>query len=443
MLCTSLLTGKGAVPIRSFWLSSDRILPVSCRRLLGCLLFCLMAAVLLLQGEARAGEPPDLSGPRMEIPFGVHAGRAEIALPVPAERALLVFRSSEPGSVAVAGGQLVLDRPLEKAFLLEEPGSSAAVALDYPGSVELHLHALLTASGRLEARASRSFFYSDTRVFVTPVAGDGVTKLLGDARFEGRSVKLHVDGRDVAGIISDGTIAAAAESEGDELRVSGVDFASLGFTCQVEEGEAVPVETPSAAPFLLAFLALAAIVLLLWLICRKRQQSREDVRSVPEPSSLASRPGMAKPGAAGRKPPRQPEECGVKEAGAAKPVASAPARQASFRGCLVLYVTRLPDGQELPPFQLDLKRLAGSSRLTLAEVFARMGAELPFREAEHIAFVPLQRGMRVENNTDYVVSKGPHPMAKGIAKEMYYGESLYIGTRDAAAELLLQYRNVT
>ena len=70
-----------------------------------------------------------------------------------------------------------------------------------------------------------------------------------------------------------------------------------------------------------------------------------------------------------------------------------------------------------------------------------MGAELPFQEAENIVFVPLQRGIRVENNTDYVVSKGPHPMAKGMAKEMYYGESLYIGTRDAAAELLLQYRN--
>lgn len=446
MLCMSWLTGKGEVCIRWFLLNRGRAFAVTCRQrteMMYRFLFCLVAAMLLLAGEAGAGEPPDLSGPRMELPFGAHAGQAEIDLPVPAERALLVFRSSEPGSVSVAGGSLVLDRQLEKAFLLEQPGSSVNVVLDYPGSVELHLNALLTAAGRLEARASRSFFSSDARVLVTPVTEDGGRKLLGDARFEGRSVKLRVDGRDVAGIISDGTIAATAENDGDEVVVSDVDFASLGFTCRIDGGEAVPVETPSAAPFLLAGLGAAVIALLLWLICRQRRRM-EEVPPLP--------PAPFKPEAAGKlrqavpQKPQQTERPGGRKlpAGRAVPADKAepsPAKTAAFRGCLVLYVTRLPDGRELPPFQLDLKRQSGSSRLTLAEVFARMGAELPFKEAENIAFVPLQRGIRVENNTDYVVAKGPHPMAKGMAKEMYYGESLYIGTRDAAAELLLQYRN--
>ena len=442
----SLLTREGEVYIRWFLLNHGRSFAVTCRWRTGIIyrfLFCLLTAVLLMMGTARAGEPPDLSGPRMELPFGVHAGQAEIDLPVPAERVLLVFRSSEPGSVSVAGGSPVLDRQLEKAFLLEQPGSSVTVSLDYPGSVELHLNALLTVAGRLEARASRAFFSSDTKVLVTPVTEDGSRKLLAADRFEGRSVKLQVDGRDVAGIISEGTIVAAAETDGDEVLVANVDFASLGFTCRIDGNEAVQVETPSAVPFLLAFLAAAVIALLLWCISRQRRR-REEAYQVPtapfKPEARGKLPKAVRRQSLQPARPDWESPAAGKEATADKAEPSQ-ARRAAFRGCLVLYVIRLPDGSELPPFQLDLKRQSGSYHLTLAEVFARMGAELPFQEAENIVFVPLQRGIRVENNTDYVVSKGPHPMAKGMAKEMYYGESLYIGTRDAAAELLLQYRN--
>ncbi len=115
----------------------------------------------------------------------------------------------------------------------------------------------------------------------------------------------------------------------------------------------------------------------------------------------------------------------------------------SYAGKLNIYITRTPDGCDIPPLSYNLFRLTEGRVISLGEVLERCGVAERFAGAETIYFKPgADRCVILTNNSDGTVMKNREILMKKKSYLLVPEEKVDITFEDETSELMLQYKEL-
>ena len=360
----------------------------------------------------------DFNSPHIELPIkNQTTGNLQCEVPVRADRLKIFLLSSNAGSADLKGmsAKKIVNESFVKTFEgAPYPKNKFELALRYPAGTGLTLDVVPTVKGHLETSIDSSL--SDGNfLLITPLYdGDG-GKILSDSHFEGKSIGMKIDGAKVVGTIADGVIKVSLAADAQNVSLEKIHFEDVGIIFDGDDTAFVTVSQVNYAAWIIALAAVGVIGFLSWRLSRRR--FAEDVDS----DSDAVKKIL---------PPIN------------KFFAKSKDNQSfSFKGKLMIYVTKIPGAETVAPLECNLFQM-NVEEISVAEILSGCGVEQHFTDTSGIVLSPAENGLSVKNDSACTILERGNLIAKGQRVELVYDDSINITTPDETAELILIYKSL-
>ena len=297
------------------------------------------------------------------------------------------------------------------------PTNEFSFDVNFPEGTGLTLDVLAQVEGNLQTSLTPELF-AENVLEITPVHGD--EKILGDEFFDGKTLRVQLDGEIFTGQVSDGTINVSVGSR-EELSMQKVFFEDVGITFIGNDTAQIKFVEQNFWRWALTAAAILVLLILAGLLYRKNH--------LPAMKTVSA-------GATAAIDPRK-----IPSAVKLKP-SMIRNKNFSYKGELLIYVTKNSDDDSLSPRTFNLFRLNSSEPIDLATVLKSLHVEKIFEGAGEIIFSPSANGVYVENKSDCTLVKMNEPIANGSFVELRHEESIDIATADSLSELIVTYRSL-
>ena len=315
----------------------------------------------------------------------------EVPITAP-DRLKILLLSSSAGKAEIENIKTVsrVDKNFLKVFEVDAPLTNKfELSADFPQGTGLTLDVIPTISGRIEAEISTSIFGADI-LEVTPIYKNSDAKIFEDKFFDGKAVRLQINGRDFAGEVKNGVIKVPLENVGENISLQKIHFENLGVifngedTAQLKNGSNIIV-------WLIAVAAILTILILSWRLQKKSY--------------------------------------GVASAAALE-------KNFSYHGKLIISA---PD-EEFSTREINLFRIT-TAQISLMKILESCGIE-NFSEFEGIWIKPAAQGILIENGSACTITKENEIIERGEIIELFYNDSIKISTEYGAATLKLIFESL-
>ena len=358
--------------------------------------------------------------PHMELPVNTTQGKFLCEVPIfPANSLKFSILSSNPG---VAELQIksdeIISRDFVKIFKFNAPNANGfEFNLNYPQGTGLTLDVVAEVNGRLQTGLRTSFF-SPNILEITPVYNDSEqNKILNDEFFDGKSLRVQVDGKIINSTIRDGVISVKLANTDDTVSLDKVFFEDLGIIFVGNNSAQVAVSGLTYLPWILALAGVSVILALSYLLIKKKTLSRT---------------------AHGKK------HVALKQITSPELAIEKLVRNKNFlyKGELIVSVMKNPNKDYIEPRTFNLFRLNSSESIDLTVVLKTCGIDFDFKDFQGIIISPSANGVYVENHSDCSLVNMNKTIVKGAYTELYHEDSIDVATPDRLAELMVTYRNL-
>ena len=329
---------------------------------------------------------------------------------------LLVLSSNE-GHAALTNPQVdkVTNKKFFNVFEVNVPPTNEfSLSLNYPAGTGLTVDVVAQVEGNLLTNVATSLIFGNV-LEITPVHGN--EKILGDDYFDGKFLRVQVDDQIVTAPIHGGTIKVDLDEAGDEVTLQKIFFEDLGLRFDGDDTARIKVGERNFFAFGAATVGVLVILILSALLWRKNHPKA----SLPFKSS-AVLPKISSPVEVKRPLVRN--------------------KNFSYKGALIVYVTKNPSDEILSPLTFNLFRLNSSDAINLSAVLKSLRVEIEFDGAREIIFSPSANGVYVENNSACTLVKTETPVARGSYVELCHEESINIASADGSGEMIVTYRSL-
>lgn len=360
----------------------------------------------------------DFRVPYIELPLkNLTSGDLQCEVPVRADRLKIFLLSSNQGTVKLKdmSAEKIVDATFTKIFNAESsPPSKFELALKYPAGTGLTLDVVPTVKGHVQADVKSSILGSKT-LEITPLHDDGSEKILGDETFDGKTISVTLDDKKIDGTISNGVIKVALD-DAESVSLQKIHFADVGIIFDGDDTALITVPSTNYTAWIVALAAIGVIGFLSWRLSRRRFDTRELVSA-----SVVVKKNL---------PPVD------------KFFAKSAERQSlSFKGKLMIYVTKIPGGENVAPLECNLFQM-NADKISLAELLTGCGVEEFFMDTGGIVLAPTESGLSVANDSACTILERSDLIAKGQRVELIYGDTINITMPDESAELVLVYKSL-
>ena len=357
--------------------------------------------------------------PHLELsPKNLTQGKFFCEVPIfPTDRLKFSLLSSNQGVAELKSDSDVIAGNFVKIFKLNAPTANEfEFDINYPQGTGLTLDVVAEVEGTLQTNLQTSIFAKNI-LEITPVhGGTEQKKILADNFFDGKSLRVKVDGKIISSTVRDGVIRVELADVGNKISLEKIFFEDLGIIFVGENSAQIDVAAGrNYLPWILAVAGVAVILVLSYLLSRKRTLRRK----LPATKNFASK----------IIPP---------ELSADKPIRD---KNFFYRGELIVSVLKNPNKDYIEPRTFNLFRLNSAAPVDLTAVLQACGIDFDAKDFHGIIFSPSANGVYVENNSDCTLVKLNKPIAKGSYAELYHEDSIDAATPDRSAELIVTYRN--
>lgn len=362
----------------------------------------------------------NFDAPHIELPTNkLTSGILSCEVPIfPSKQMKIFLLSSDVGSVKLKNAQVdVIDERFVKIFKLDSPQTNNfEIELNYPQSTGLTLDVVAEVEGTLQTELRHSVF-SENVLEITPVYDDGrQEKIFRNKYFDDKPVRVKVDGKIIKTGINDGVIKVKLDTARDSVVLEKIFFEDLGVIFSGENYAQIKMPDFSFLPWLLATAGVLTILILTYLLRRKNRPQFSKVKgSVPVEK-------VAKP-------------VDVKKFLVRN-------KNFSYKGELVIYVTKSPNSEYIPPKVFNLFRTNSSEPISLLKVLRSCDIDFDFPDAQEIIISPSANGVYVENNSSCPFVKSNDLVDKGSFIELCHEDSIDIASIDRTTELIVTYRSL-
>ena len=351
----------------------------------------------------------DFGTPHVNLPIiNRAAGALSVKVPtVHVKQLKILLLSSNGGSCELKNQKpdAVVNEKFLKIFKINSPQTDEFdFAVNYPQGTGLTFDAIAEVEGSLQTDWSSSIF-SGNALEITPVdVADNQTKILSGEFFDGKpAAKNYLWGG-----------SRLNDDFGKEIALQKIFFEDLGLIFTGDDRAQLEMPDRNYLPWILAVAAILTILTLSQRLYRKNHPS-----SLPTLENNISDEKIS--------PPVEVKKSLVHN------------KNFSYKGELVIGVTKNPDGEYLAPRTFNLFRLEDSAPISLNDVLESCGLELNFYG---ITISPSANGVYVENFSDCPLVKLNNPIGKGDCIELRHEDSFGIASVDGKAELIVTYRSL-
>ena len=358
--------------------------------------------------------------PHLELsPKNLTQGKFFCEVPIfPTDRLKFSLLSSNQGVAELKSDSDVIAGNFVKIFKLNAPTANEfEFDINYPQGTGLTLDVVAEVEGTLQTNLQTSIFAKNI-LEITPVhGGTEQKKILADNFFDGKSLRVQVDGKIISSTVRDGVIRVELADIGNKISLEKIFFEDLGIIFVGENSAQIDVAAGrNYLPWILAVAGVAVILVLSYLLSRKRTLRRK----LPAKKNFA--PKIIPPDLSADKPIRD--------------------KNFFYRGELIVRVMKNPNKDYIEPRTFNLFRLNSAAPVDLTAVLQACGIDFDAKDFHGIIFSPSANGVYVENNSDCTLVKLNKPIAKGSYAELYHEDSIDAATPDRSAELIATYRNL-
>ena len=272
------------------------------------------------------------------------------------------------------------------------------IETDYPPNTALTLDAVFKISGSLKIES-----FSNS-IKITPIDIHS-RNIFEDEFFNGKHIRLKINGKIFSARILNGSITVNLENEGRNISLQKVFFEDAGIIFTGNDTAEIVLPQNNFLPYVLALLAILLILFLAW---RKKKWLAAPIKKIPSQEKII--------------PVEEPKTF-------------------SYNGKLMVYVTKAPNDEEFSPREFNLFRL-NVAQITLTEILKGCGIEEKFNGAEKIIITPGKNSIFITNNSNCTVIKQNNFIENGRPVEMYYNNSISIVTENEKFELTLIYKTL-
>ena len=360
----------------------------------------------------------DFHAPHIELPIkNLTSGDLQCEVPVLADRLKIFLLSSNVGNVELKemSAKNIVKESFVKTFEgAPYPKNKFELALKYPEGTGLTLDVVPTVKGHLETKIDSSL--SDGNfLLITPLYDDDDEKILGDEFFSGKSIGVNVDDKKISGTISDGVIKVALADDAENVALQKVHFEDVGIIFDGNDTAFITLSQFNYAAWIVALVAVSVIGVLSWRLSKRR--FADDVVS----DSVAVKKNL---------PPVDKFFAKSKDS-----------QSFSFKGKLLIYVTKIPGGENVAPLECNLFQM-NAEKISVAEILKGCGVEQYFTDTSGIVLAPSENGLAVKNDSPCTILDRNDLISKGQRVELIYGDSINVTTPDESAELILIYKSL-
>ena len=226
--------------------------------------------------------------------------------------------------------------------------------------------------------------------------------VLNDAYFEGKTVNVEAEGKQIAAIVKDGAICFSLPAETTRDVSVKIHYEDLGINMIGDENTIVQIQTNDYA---IGYIVISIIILgiaiaaLIWIRNRNRYKEQKELQKSVSPYEYA--------------------------------------------GKLKIYITKLKEDIDIAPMEYNLYRRFNKEEISLAEILHQCGIELKLEGADKIIFSPgAQKALVLTNNSNCTILKNRELLIKNYNTMIYYNERFYITFEDEFSEAILEYKSI-
>lgn len=235
-----------------------------------------------------------------------------------------------------------------------------------------------------------------------PVDKQNNIMVLNDAYFEGKTVNVEAEGKQIAAIVKDGAICFSLPAETTRDVSVKIHYEDLGINMIGDENTIVQIQTNDYA---IGYIVISIIILgiaiaaLIWIRNRNRYKEQKELQKSVSPYEYA--------------------------------------------GKLKIYITKLKEDIDIAPMEYNLYRRFNKEEISLAEILHQCGIELKLEGADKIIFSPgAQKALVLTNNSNCTILKNRELLIKNYNTMIYYNERFYITFEDEFSEAILEYKSI-
>lgn len=365
----------------------------------------------------------DWKTPHIEFPTNTAStGRLSFEVPVDsAERIRISLLSSRVGTGILRNIQpdLEIQGDYIKVFDIKSPTTkNFEITVDFPQGTGLTLDVIPTVRGKLDILGVRRIFLDDY-LEITPVyENDPETKIFSNEHFEGKTLPLLINDKEVLGKINDGVIRVPLNDDDEFISLQKINFEDIGIDFDGNYATQIRVPFINYGAWLLTILGLAIICFLSWLIYKKTKLLRiENPHAMFEIDT-------------------QKTDSDVKNL--PKVVNN---DKFTYSGKLMIYVIKTPNGEDISPREFNLFRM-NSAQIPLDYILEQCDIDENFKGIPNILINPAKSCIIVENKSDCTITKLNVLIENNRQVELYDNDSINIVTEDATSEIILQYKSL-
>lgn len=235
-----------------------------------------------------------------------------------------------------------------------------------------------------------------------PVDKQNNIMVLNDAYFEGKTVNVEAEGKQIAAIVKDGAICFSLPAETTRDVSVKIHYEDLGINMIGDENTIVQIQTNDYA---IGYIVISIIILgiaiaaLIWIRNRNKHKKQKELQKSVSPYEYA--------------------------------------------GKLKIYITKLKEDIDIAPMEYNLYRRFSKEEISLAEILHQCGIELKLEGADKIIFSPgAQKALVLTNNSNCTILKNRELLIKNYNTMIYYNERFYITFEDEFSEAILEYKSI-
>lgn len=338
---------------------------------------------------------------------------------VSAKHVKLLLLSSNVGTceLKTEGAESVINKNFVKIFKLNSPDTTDfEFNINYPEGTGLTLDAIAEVEGELQMNFVPAIF-SDNVLEITPVCSENnEKKIFDDEYFNGKSLRVKIDDKNTFGEVQDGTIKISIDNAEEIITVQKIHFEDLGVKFIGNDFGQIKTSADNYLAWILGAAALTLILILSYRLHKKNQSRKFDTFKKVSYEKIS--------------PFSEVKKNLIRS------------KSVSYKGELVIYVTKNPNDEYIAPKIFNLFRLNSSESVSVAEVLKSCDVGFDFKDAQEIKISPSANGIYVENNSDCNVVKLNNPIPKGSYVELCHEDSIGLAAKDKATELFVTYKSL-
>lgn len=358
--------------------------------------------------------------PHMQLPLSeADQGKFFCEVPLASAKRLKFFLLSSNRGKAHLSGKLdeTIDRGFAKMFTIDEPTANVfELNTNYPQGTGLTLDVVAEVEGNVQTEVRTSTF-APSVLEITPVHNDeAAEKIFANNFFDGKPVRVKVDGKIIKAAIHNGTISVELDDVGNEVHLQKVFFEDLGLKFIGEDSAQLDVSNRLIyLTWFLALVGVAVIGALSYLLIRKNRR-----QLIHSPKGIAVKRITPSPSKTIH-PPRD--------------------KNFLYKGELIVSVMKCPSADYIEPRTFNLFR-HNAEPIDLPAILKACGIDFDAKAFSGITFSPSANGVFVENDSDCTLVKMNRQIVRGTYAELEHADSVDAATADRSAELFVTYRSL-